>query len=132
MKNLKAEMLKQEVASEAVKTTCFLYDMEFISLMNVQKYFVNKPAFLCPVKTLHEKSVLCRIEINRKFNNFNPHRKMCQMFLCICKICKYLEYNIYCQAFLWGSHTEPLIIVISDRQSVPFWLLVSSINPLYY
>lgn len=66
MKNLDAVL--QEAGSSlehALKTTCFLADMEDFAAFNevYAKYFVNKPARSCvAVKTL-PKNVLCEVEV---------------------------------------------------------------------
>ena len=66
MKNL-GEVLKEAGSSfeKAVKTTCFLADMNDFAAFNevYAKYFVNKPARSCvAVKTL-PKNVLCEVEV---------------------------------------------------------------------
>lgn len=66
MRNLGA-VLKEAGSSfeNAVKTTCFLADMNDFAAFNevYAKYFVNKPARSCvAVKTL-PKNVLCEVEV---------------------------------------------------------------------
>lgn len=69
MKNL-GEVLKEAGTGfeNAVKTTCFLYDMNDFSAFNevYGKYFVSKPARSCvAVKTL-PKNVLVEVEVIAK------------------------------------------------------------------
>ena len=69
MKNL-GEVLKEAGTSfeNAVKTTCFLYDMNDFAKFNeiYGKYFVSKPARSCvAVKTL-PKNVLVEVEVIAK------------------------------------------------------------------
>ena len=66
MQNL-GEVLKEAGSSygQAVKTTCFLADMDDFAAFNevYGKYFTGKPARSCvAVKTL-PKSVLCEVEV---------------------------------------------------------------------
>lgn len=66
MKNLEALLAACGSSCErAVKTTCFLADMNDFAAFNevYGKYFVNKPARSCvAVKTL-PKNVLCEVEV---------------------------------------------------------------------
>lgn len=69
MKNIGAVLEEAGTNFEnAVKTTCFLADMEDFQVFNevYAKYFVNKPARSCvAVKTL-PKNVLCEVEVIAK------------------------------------------------------------------
>lgn len=66
MKNLQAVLAAANTSMErAVKTTCFLADMNDFAAFNevYAKYFVNKPARSCvAVKTL-PKNVLAEVEV---------------------------------------------------------------------
>ncbi len=67
MQNL-GEVLKEAGSSygQAVKTTCFLADMDDFAAFNevYGKYFTGKPARSCvAVKTLLRKNVLCEVEV---------------------------------------------------------------------
>lgn len=71
MKNLGAVLEEAGTSFEnAVKTTCFLYDMNDFSAFNevYGKYFTSKPARSCvAVKTL-PKNVLVEVEVIAKIN----------------------------------------------------------------